>query len=290
VFLVDNGAKPVSANHDPAILAIALPDRLEDAPSALVWDASKHHRCNHMETAIAVLRIAAEQEYRRLLYVAMTRAADRLYVAAHGRATGLDDGSWYRLIETALAPEAEQVTDADGARLARRWRMAGAGHDAVPPVLNTGTAPAAPALTPDWLGKAVAESEAIEPLRPSKALAEMGEKDVREPFPAISLLDAAIAPESREARRGRAIHKLLEVLPDLEPSARASAGLGHVRRAMPDLNETEAEAVVGEALAVLDHPAFAAAFAAASSAFAAALAAASSAFAAALAAASSGSS
>lgn len=261
VFLVDNGAKPVSTNHDPAILAIALPDRLEDAPSALVWNASKHHRCNHMETAIAVLRIAAEQEYRRLLYVAMTRAADRLYVAAHGRATGLDDGSWYRLIETALAPEAEQVTDAEGARLARRWRMAGAGHDAVPPVLNAGTAPAASALTPDWLGKAVAESEAIEPLRPSKALAEMGEKDVREPFPAISLLDAAIAPELREARRGRAIHKLLEVLPDLEPSARASAGLGHVRRAMPDLSETEAEAVVGEALAVLDHPAFAAAFA-----------------------------
>ncbi|MFD0388996.1 ATP-binding domain-containing protein [Tistrella bauzanensis] len=47
------------------------------------------------------------KEYRRLLYVAMTRAADRLYVCGwHGKPEAPDE-SWYGLTARALAGEGD---------------------------------------------------------------------------------------------------------------------------------------------------------------------------------------
>ena len=44
-----------------------------------------------------------DQEYRRLLYVAMTRAADRLYVCGWRPRTSLSSGCWYELVRQGLA-------------------------------------------------------------------------------------------------------------------------------------------------------------------------------------------
>src|SRR5262249_30717838 len=44
-----------------------------------------------------------DQEYRRLLYVAMTRAADRLYVCGWRQRIALSSGCWYELVRQGLA-------------------------------------------------------------------------------------------------------------------------------------------------------------------------------------------
>ena len=46
------------------------------------------------------------EEYRRLLYVALTRAEERLYIAGFHGAKGPDPGCWAEMIEAALANEA----------------------------------------------------------------------------------------------------------------------------------------------------------------------------------------
>src|SRR5262249_52957193 len=78
----------------------------DDDGAALPWGPIWVPRTRFDDGVASRLRRAATQardrEYRRLLYVAMTRAADRLYVVGWpGRRTEPGD-CWYRLIEDGL--------------------------------------------------------------------------------------------------------------------------------------------------------------------------------------------
>ncbi|MCA1973877.1 MAG: double-strand break repair helicase AddA, partial [Caenispirillum sp.] len=57
-------------------------------------------------------KAAREREYRRLLYVAMTRAEDRLIVCGWETRKGRPAGCWYDLIRDAVEPLAAEVEDA----------------------------------------------------------------------------------------------------------------------------------------------------------------------------------
>ena len=47
-------------------------------------------------------KAAAEAEHLRLLYVALTRARDRLYIGGYETNRARDPGSWHALAETAI--------------------------------------------------------------------------------------------------------------------------------------------------------------------------------------------
>ncbi|MEJ1157241.1 double-strand break repair helicase AddA [Prosthecomicrobium sp. N25] len=257
VFLVDGGSKPVSSGHEPKILALPIPG-VPGAVPVPVWCPSRQTKSGRILEALDGWRREAEEEYRRLLYVAMTRAADRLYVTAHQGGRPLDEACWYRSIERALADEAEAVA-AEGQVVARRWRSGTRPPVAAEPEAAAGEAPALP-LVPPWLHEPATPERSLGLLRPSRALAEIEAKDGLPAFPATSAFEAALAPESTEMRRGRVVHKLLEVLPDMAPAERQAAAVRFVRYVMPELAEDGAAGVAGEVLAVLEAPAFAAAF------------------------------
>ena len=67
--------------------------------SVPIWSPRREVRC----AAAQRLRDAAEQrrmeEHNRLLYVALTRAEDRLLVCGWQTRRGPDDACWYRLVE-----------------------------------------------------------------------------------------------------------------------------------------------------------------------------------------------
>ncbi|MCX2724374.1 double-strand break repair helicase AddA [Roseibium salinum] len=122
VILVDPGAPPVSAIHDPCF----LPRRRLDndlLPPALVWLPSKANRMPWHDDAVEALREAQEEEYRRLLYVALTRAEDRLIVCGWEPKRGAHENCWYSMVERALKPEARELTGANGEVVAWRWRQ-----------------------------------------------------------------------------------------------------------------------------------------------------------------------
>ena len=56
----------------------------------------------HIEEAKAVLRKAEIEEYHRLLYVAMTRARDRLYICGWSQKDAPEKASWYELVDQGL--------------------------------------------------------------------------------------------------------------------------------------------------------------------------------------------
>ena len=186
------------------------------------------------------------EEYLRLLYVAMTRAADRLVVCGW---TGKPEpkpspGRWYERISEALAPflrDEDRSADPVGATI----RVMEVAASEASTDRRAEEAPEVPVL-PDWARTPLAAPAAAAAGRPSD------DDDI----PVISPLTGAAA---NRFRRGLIVHKLLELLPELPPSRRPSAARSFVSHEREFA--AEAEALVSEVLGVLDHPEFAPVFA-----------------------------
>ncbi|MBI4185097.1 MAG: double-strand break repair helicase AddA [Proteobacteria bacterium] len=218
--------------------------------------------------ARAQARLRREQEYRRLLYVAMTRAEDRLYVAGWQGRKPEPDGCWYRLIERAMArlPGAERARfdfaedagaapSGEGAGAAgwqgEGWRYALA-QGAPARADRRFPAPLREAgPLPDWARQpAPPEERPSRPLAPSAPAAE-------EPAPRSPVGEDDGAP----VLRGRLVHRLLQVLPELAPGAREGAARRFLALSAHGLSRARQDEIAGEVLAVLAHPDFAALFA-----------------------------
>ncbi|WP_305984767.1 double-strand break repair helicase AddA [Roseibium sp. MMSF_3544] len=225
VVLVDPGAPPVSAIHDPSFLPR---ERLENdlLPPALVWLPPKAERTAWHDAAVEDLRDAQAEEYRRLLYVALTRAEDRLIVCGWEPKRGAHEECWYSLVERALKPDARELHDETGDVVGWRWQKS----DQHP---GAGITPGSAAVEtkpdenqgdlPDWLIETVAPLPKKKRLQPSKVFEEMEEKDGTLPLPVTSRLLANVQPASWPLERGRLVHRLLELLPDLHGEDRLAA-------------------------------------------------------------------
>lgn len=66
-----------------------------------VWCSSKEDENKLLKTAREIKKRQAKDEYLRLLYVAMTRAEDELYIAGSGNSN--DEECWYNLIKKSVA-------------------------------------------------------------------------------------------------------------------------------------------------------------------------------------------
>ncbi len=141
------------------------------------------------------LRLAEDQ---RLLYVAMTRAQSRLVVAAAGEVKETGD-SWYKRIRDGMAHVRANVLADGGMVYAFGDWPSGRSATAVAPTFST---------LPVWVGvPAPSPMDAVAPLLPSGL---GGAKAM----PGEAGLDTDIA-----MTRGTALHRLLEMPPDMDPAA-----------------------------------------------------------------------
>ena len=193
------------------------------------------------------LKALHEQEYRRLLYVAMTRARDRLYVCGWQTKKDAPDGCWYHLIRRGLEQIAEQaeepfladMRETDGAAVLRL-----ASRQTAPVTSQPSLSAYSLEDLPEWSRRPPApEAAPLRPLSPSRP-------DGAEP--------SVISPLGEDAglrfRRGRIMHALLQTLPDLAPEAREAAARRFVARAQHALSLEAQEESVRETLAVLAAP------------------------------------
>ena len=192
---------------------------------------------------------AALQEHWRLLYVAITRAEEALFIGGslnrnEAKRRVPHDDSWY----ARLAPlfEGEELPD-DLWGWRKEW-----GEAAEPLVSDADIPPDAPAQAslPDWAVTPIGpEPRPPRPLAPSAA----GEDGAGQP---------PLDPQANRlaARRGSLIHALLERLPDVPPAERAEAARGWLQRQAADIADDAREEMLAAALGVIGDPAFAALF------------------------------
>jgi len=222
-----------------------IPVPLLGGGSLPVWSPGKTHDCGLLAEAREALHERGREEHNRLLYVAMTRAKDRLVIAPF-RTSRQDapEQAWCEMVRRALSATAGALVRTESPfGAADVWRDGSAWPE--PAARSAG--PSLAALeAPAWLTTAVeAEAEAPARLRPSEALVH------RSP-------GRAVADHAAEARlRGVLIHALLQRLPTLPAERREAAARAYVRARAPRLDAGKGEALVADALAVLRHEALA---------------------------------
>jgi ATP-dependent helicase/nuclease subunit A len=212
VILADATADPARLGRIPLTVDVPL-----DGTIAPLLRPKKDERRAPFEDIILRDEQRDLEEHWRLLYVALTRAADRLIVSGvrpKERKDGADPrppNCWHRSVEQAMVPIAAP----------------GIGHvmlgyaSGEPPTLRRSKSktelPAA--VVPEWARRpAPPEARPPRPLAPS----------------AIAVDDEAAPPPSEAmraaARRGTLIHHLLERLVEVEPARRHDAAVGWLER------------------------------------------------------------
>lgn len=208
-------------------------------------------------TALAAAVERRDQEYRRLLYVALTRAEDRLYVCGWHTRQKAASHCWYGLVAAGLAAAGAVTFAFDTTTLIGPDGWVGEGRRLVSPQeakpraeeLLAGFDGAAE--LPDWTRRPPPpEPSPARPLAPSRP--QESEPAVRSPLGG----DAGLG-----FRRGRLIHRLLQSLPELPAEMRPGAARRFLARPVHGLTAAEQETMLRETLAILDDPAFAPLFA-----------------------------
>ena len=239
VVLADSTTPPAGPPHrQPRLLVMPGP------PERLVWAAAKATDTEPVAAARERTREEAENEYRRLLYVALTRASERLVVCGYDGERKRPEGCWYDLVLEALKEVAVRAPADDGDGELWRYRKG-------PPSSDTASTPATPeedaADLPAWLSdNAPSEPAALVAMSPS---ALHDESAVVRAF--------GTGTERRKAlARGTHTHRLLQALPGIGSEARFEAARRYLRGAH-ELDDSEREEIIAQVQRMLEDVRFA---------------------------------
>jgi ATP-dependent helicase/nuclease subunit A len=252
VFLVDTTTSPADTTR---LKLVRMPqsNAAPHAPGVVIWAGKKAEDPPAVAMARAAMLSETEDEYRRLLYVAMTRAADRLIVGGcmPGNMRKLRELSWYDLIEKGLGDSGlhmQHVPPPDGV-VKRYLRL-----EDIAPLAGAATAQASATVMPlpAWLRAPVArELLADKFLRPSDP-AEQGR--------ALRTGESAQL-RARALQRGKLVHRLLQSLPDVPSEGRLTAALRYLARNADEWAEDEREKLAARVLSLIGDIRFASVFA-----------------------------
>jgi ATP-dependent helicase/nuclease subunit A len=257
-----HGAKGLEAS----IVFLADQRRRPKAPSGLfwiqigdaqlpLWSPNKGSDDPIAATARADALLRQQEEENRLLYVALTRAEERLYVCGWRGTQAMNDPSWHDHVRAAAG------TLSNAATLKRPDWLSGpdegwdgemirvsAGERAV--AADIPAEPATEIALPSWLDSAIPDlPDPPRPLTPSRPV---------EPDPAT--LSPLGEDQGWRYQRGRVIHHLLEMLPQLPAAARLPAAEAYLGRRSSVVPPEERAPLARDVAALLDQPDFAAIF------------------------------
>jgi ATP-dependent helicase/nuclease subunit A len=256
-ILTVHGAKGLEA---PVVF---LPDtmQLPVAPEPLLWTGQEKLPLWRPRAEFAVPFYSVEreavcqrqlQEYRRLLYVGLSRAQDRLYICGWQTRAAPKETCWHRLCRDGLAAIAAPFTfDATALIGSGGWCGEGlrlsAAQTAEPVLEQAAEAALEGRSLPRWVTEPPSpEPHPPRPLFPSRP-------DQPEP--------SAFSPLRTDGRdrfkRGLLIHRLLQSLPELPAERRDDAARRFLALPAHGLSAEEQDEIRCQTIAVLSHPDFA---------------------------------
>jgi ATP-dependent helicase/nuclease subunit A len=221
--------------------------------NVVVWAGRKAEDPPCVASARNAMLEETEHEYRRLLYVAMTRAADRLIIAGcmPGNRNSVRENSWYDLVKRGLANSDlafHEIPAGDG--VVKSYRRA---EDTTPETdIAIDAATSAHPSLPEWLRTPAALEPIIDNrVRPSAPAADGHRVRTGE----------SIQLRTRAIQRGTLAHRLLQSLPDVAVEGRRDAALRYLARNAADWGDGDRKALAEQMLALIADPRFAPVFA-----------------------------
>lgn len=257
VFLPDT-CTTRSARPANGLLVLEDAERPSTVPPPFLWPVKGTSKVGAVQLAKTRIGDAETEERNRLLYVALTRARDRLYVAGFEGRQAPPANCWYNQIKSGLEGHLKEVKAPDGRVV---WRLAS--EQTAKPEAGKSRAAAATAFAPlpAWAkARAPREPMLTMPLVPSR-LAPL-EMEAEEPAPKPAAprrapVDPPIRPPVELADEGRFLrgtltHALLEHLPAVAKEKRRTAAEAFLASRAPLLSAQVREDIATETLAVLE--------------------------------------
>ncbi|MEX3010867.1 double-strand break repair helicase AddA [Hoeflea sp. TYP-13] len=262
VFLVDSGGKPAESLHIPKLQELPLEKTVGPLPPAVLWVPGKKVANRTTDGLKADILAASEEEYRRLLYVGMTRAADRLIICGYHGLRIPAYQHWHRMISESLGVHAACI-EQEYAVSGQEWQglhFSVSDKDQDFGTQSQSAERTPPPAIPIALSEPLVMPERLpRPLVPSAAGAvvdpEMGEGSKRSP-----LFDD-IQSGGRPLERGRIIHRLLQLLPGVGLEEQESAARRYLERTIGDWPQNDRDAILASVLEILCDTAFSDCFA-----------------------------
>jgi ATP-dependent helicase/nuclease subunit A len=222
-----------------------------------IWTRGAAGACPAITRMRDEAQARALEEYDRLLYVALTRARQRLIVCGWAPSKGeVKDESWYAHCARAfdafeaagsVAVETSPFVQPEWGDL-RLIRQGG-----VEPQTAERAARSSASPLPAWAGNAPSWQARPPPPEPAPRRSLIPSRPEGVVFGPVPPAASPRSDAGRAARRhrGETLHALLQHLPSLAPSARPDAA----RRFVASRQEDDPDALVAQALAIIDHPA-----------------------------------
>ena len=221
--------------------------QFDDGPPIPLFRPKKSELCEPLRSRVERQDRLDREEHWRLLYVALTRAEERLYLGGSlgSRDRGITpEASWHRAVEASLA--ALGATWSEEPMWGRELRFG----PREAPASAKDRAPDRPASAPAWLHRpAPVEARPPRPLAPSA----IGEDDIAYPPPGPELRLASL--------RGKLLHHLFERLPSVAAEQRRESAMLWLERSAAGEERDFRSDVADDALRITDDPRFATLFA-----------------------------
>jgi len=262
VFLIDAHKSP-RLDTPPVLNIRTRRDAAEKSAAVPVLTGNVATDCAAITSARAKKKTLQYKEYRRLLYVAATRARDRLYIC--GLKSGVKnhdphnspapEKTWHALSEDAFARMGDEVKKREAL-----WdgdiRQIASAQSGVREKEEKKIAAPAPRDLPLWLTRRAPPEKPRPRLSPSH-LADHLEAESEQ-----GAADAVYSPGCPADRllRGRTLHRLLELLPGVAHKNRREAGERLLARLAGAISDNERRLWCDEVLTVLNDERFAPAF------------------------------
>ncbi len=250
--MVDGGSKAFNHSHVPKLRFVEA-----DGDAFPVWLPGSGFSNHLIRADEERLKTAAEDEYRRLLYVAMTRAADHLVVCGY-RGQKENPECWHAIVKAALADNEKhcqpQQFMADGEEWQGLvWRKSDIRSTPAPQRLPEPQTQEEYALPAGLLTPLPALPSLPRPLSPSGAgtIIDDGADDLAVRSP---LFGEKADVSSLALQRGRLVHRMLQALPDFAESEREEAARRYAERAARFWPSAEREHLIRAVLRVMSEP------------------------------------
>ena len=227
---------------------VILPDTVRvvstKKEAGLLWDDIFYYpltardyekNCTRIKTKESELAL---EEYRRLLYVALTRAEDRLCICGYRKKSKVSEESWYELCRCCFTGISEEKSDGTLVYETAQRLPAERKNEAVVKELQR------PVF--GWINEPAPEEGALsKPYTPSRP------DDEEQP------LTSPIGDNGNSRyRRGRLIHKLLQFLPDVRTADKRQVIYDFLTKEAYGLQESEIERICVEVMNLLENPKF----------------------------------
>lgn len=262
VFLPDTCTTASGGGSGARLLTLPQVARLQDALAPIVWQIKGSTALPVIGNATAARQARERDELNRLLYVAMTRARDRLYITGFEGQRARAQGCWYNLITDAIASE-KSLVDLGDQRMG--WRIVSEQEAKTEKPKVDHAEAEVEAELPDFARRrAPHEPQLTVPLAPSR-LEPYAPDAEGEPMlapkadPAVTWdhVSPLTSSEPNRFLRGTLTHALLQHLPSIALERRLRAAQAFVEKRGAQLKAQVRSSIVKETLAVLSSKDFA---------------------------------